>query len=305
MISPSHIVRSAICLSIRAASVISYVRTMELCIIDKSGLRSGVSSVDPTTIADHLSQNIIKGGLVKLYAGLNVIGEEDDEMKYEMAEEILSAVKEQEVDISLLDKFTHSDEKYELKRVKIFVDPLDGTKEYTKGVFEAVTILIGICVDGKPVAGVVNYPFNNSVYWGINGVGTFKILNWDPRTIQKLEIPSLLHTNCIAVSASHMTNELKLYLDALSETRVPSGGCGAKCLQLLEGKIDAYVHPVVGTKKWDTAACDALINIAGGKFTDGLGHPINYDDLNLSNERGLICSSLENHAKFIKLPNAI
>ena len=30
--------------------------------------------------------------------------------------------------------------------VTVFVDPLDATREYTRGVYEAVTVLIGICV---------------------------------------------------------------------------------------------------------------------------------------------------------------
>lgn len=41
-----------------------------------------------------------------------------------------------------------------LESVKIYIDPLDATDEFTKGNYEAVLMLIGIVVDAKPYAGV-------------------------------------------------------------------------------------------------------------------------------------------------------
>lgn len=43
----------------------------------------------------------------------------------------------------------------------IWVDPLDGTKEYTEGFLDHVTVLIGIAVGKRAVAGVINQPFFN------------------------------------------------------------------------------------------------------------------------------------------------
>jgi 3'(2'), 5'-bisphosphate nucleotidase len=64
----------------------------------------------------------------------------------------------------------------------VWVDPLDGTKEYTQSYDEAkfVTILIGVAWKGKPIAGVINQPFYKHeasgsflerVLWGIVGLG--------------------------------------------------------------------------------------------------------------------------------------
>lgn len=66
----------------------------------------------------------------------------------------------------------------------VWVDPLDGTKEYTQSYEEAkfVTILIGVAWKGKPIAGVINQPFYKHeaggsflerVLWGIVGLGKF------------------------------------------------------------------------------------------------------------------------------------
>jgi 3'-phosphoadenosine 5'-phosphosulfate (PAPS) 3'-phosphatase len=44
-------------------------------------------------------------------------------------------------------------------RVSVIVDPLDGTKSYAHGDYDAVSILVGIVVDNVPIFGVVGKPF--------------------------------------------------------------------------------------------------------------------------------------------------
>lgn len=46
-----------------------------------------------------------------------------------------------------------------LSQVTIYVDPLDGTREFVDGRYENVTCLIGIAIDGKPAGGVIGMPF--------------------------------------------------------------------------------------------------------------------------------------------------
>lgn len=46
-------------------------------------------------------------------------------------------------------------------RVRVFVDPLDGTSSYAKGEYDAVTILIAIILDNVPIFGVIGKPFVN------------------------------------------------------------------------------------------------------------------------------------------------
>ncbi len=49
---------------------------------------------------------------------------------------------------------------FETKKAIVWVDPLDGTKEFLKGNLSAVTVLIGLSLEGVPSIGVVHYPFN-------------------------------------------------------------------------------------------------------------------------------------------------
>ncbi|CAD7970491.1 unnamed protein product, partial [Amoebophrya sp. A25] len=46
-----------------------------------------------------------------------------------------------------------------LKAVTIFVDPLDGTREFVDNRLQNVETLIGIALNGRPVAGVIGLPF--------------------------------------------------------------------------------------------------------------------------------------------------
>ena len=63
-------------------------------------------------------------------------------------------------------------------RVAVYVDPLDGTNEFASGERTAVTCLMGVAVDGSPVAGIIGQPFFDRgvgsmgrVVWGGRGVG--------------------------------------------------------------------------------------------------------------------------------------
>lgn len=41
----------------------------------------------------------------------------------------------------------------------VWIDPLDGTKDFTLGNLSAVTVLIGLAINGVPKIGVVHHPF--------------------------------------------------------------------------------------------------------------------------------------------------
>lgn len=62
----------------------------------------------------------------------------------------------------LANQVPHDLYEVELKDVVLFVDPLDGTREFIKGELEAVTTLIGIAYKGEPIAGVVYQPYGKS-----------------------------------------------------------------------------------------------------------------------------------------------
>jgi len=61
----------------------------------------------------------------------------------------------------LLDDEWHEDVKIPLCELCVWVDPLDGTKEFTEGRYEYVSTLIGISCQGHPVAGIISEPYRH------------------------------------------------------------------------------------------------------------------------------------------------
>lgn len=138
------------------------------------------------------------------------------------------------------------------KDIVIWVDPLDGTSEYTQGFLEHVTVMIGLSVCDEAVGGVIHQPYfktNSSdiadgrTIWGLKGLG-----NGGFETIKRPEGELIVTT-----TRSHSNELVQSALQALEPTEVIRvGGAGYKVLQLLEGKADAYVFASGGCKRWDT-----------------------------------------------------
>ena len=143
-----------------------------------------------------------------------------------------------------------------------------------------MTVLIGVAVAGKPVAGVIHQPFYGTTLghpphkqgrtvWGMLGLGV-RGLTPNPTP----DPPGLR----LAVSRSHYSRTVERVTESLGATeKVVAGGAGNKILMVLENTVDAYIYPSTGTKRWDTCAGDALIQAAGGKVTDIHGRPLKYD----------------------------
>lgn len=139
----------------------------------------------------------------------------------------------------------------------IWVDPLDGTSEYTQGILEPVTVLIGLSIQNKAVGGVIHQPYYKKgeqdfgrTIWGLKGLGSGGFDN------KKLPDAELI----VTTTRSHSNELVQSALRAIEPTKVIRvGGAGYKVLQLLEGDAHAYVFASAGCKKWDT--CGKLFTI--------------------------------------------
>jgi len=160
------------------------------------------------------------------------------------------------------------------------VDPLDGTKEFIKknGQF---TVNIGLCEYGIPVFGIVGVPVSGDIYYGIKGVGSFKLLG-EKKT--QLSIPSkdmFLPQIRIVASSSHMNEQTRNYIQQFRDPIIVNTGSSIKLLWVAEGKADLY--PRLGpTYEWDTCAAHAVVKYAGGyvlKFEDSLELTYNKENL--------------------------
>ena len=55
---------------------------------------------------------------------------------------------------------TENFETFNTKDAVVWVDPLDGTSDFVKGNLPAVTVLIGLSINGKSRAGIIHNPFS-------------------------------------------------------------------------------------------------------------------------------------------------
>jgi len=154
------------------------------------------------------------------------------------------------------------------------VDPLDGTKEFVKrnGDF---TVNIALIHQHKPVLGVVYVPVNRQSYYAAEGEGAFKqTVGEQPQNISvRTELPETL---VVAGSRSHVTEDLKKYLDKLPAHDLISIGSSLKFCLVAEGIADLY--PRIGlTSEWDTGAAQCVVEQAGGLVTDLQGKKLQYN----------------------------
>ncbi|XP_004028472.1 3'(2'),5'-bisphosphate nucleotidase 1 isoform X5 [Gorilla gorilla gorilla] len=231
------------------------------------GIVEKTCATDLQTKADRLAQMSICSSLARKFPKLTIIGEE----------------------------------------LVVWVDPLDGTKEYTEGLLDNVTVLIGIAYEGKAIAGVINQPYYNyeagpdavlgRTIWGVLGLGAFGF--------QLKEVPAGKHI--ITTTRSHSNKLVTDCVAAMNPDAVLRvGGAGNKIIQLIEGKASAYVFASPGCKKWDTCAPEVILHAVGGKLTDIHGNVLQYHkDVKHMNSAGVL-ATLRNYDYYAsRVPESI
>jgi 3'(2'), 5'-bisphosphate nucleotidase len=164
------------------------------------------------------------------------------------------------------------------------IDSLDGTKEYMKknGQF---TVNIGLTRNGIPVFGIVSVPVENDIYYGMAGIGSYKINENDNRKIQLNAHDDKKDRFTIVTSNSNMNNETEDYIKknyAKYNYQIINVGSTLKFLMIADGRADLY--PKLGkASEWDTCAAHAVVKYAGGNVTEyGTNRELVYNKENLS-----------------------
>ncbi|MDW5613807.1 MULTISPECIES: histidinol-phosphatase [Mycolicibacterium] len=150
------------------------------------------------------------------------------------------------------------------------VDPIDGTKNFVRGV-PVWSTLIALLVDGVPVVGVISAPALGRRWWAGEGQGAFTSFGGETRRISvsavaDMEAASLSFSD-LATGWEEKRPRFVELLDAVWRMR-GYGDFWSYCL-VAEGAVDIAVEPEV--KLWDLAPLDILVREAGGRFTNLAG----------------------------------
>jgi 3'(2'), 5'-bisphosphate nucleotidase len=219
---------------------------------------------DPVTAADRRANALLLGRLREVFPGVPVVAEESDRATYE--------------------RF------WEAERM-LFVDPLDGTREFIDGNDE-FAVMIGLVEESRAVMGVIHAPASGVTWAGAASLGAWQVdadRRWTPVGVS---VTDAMARARIVVSRSHRSPRLERALAALGPGEVRAmGSAGLKGAEVARGSADAYVDAGAKTKRWDACAVDALVTAAGGRVSDTAGAPIDYRARTLANERGLVVSN--------------
>jgi len=146
------------------------------------------------------------------------------------------------------------------------LDPIDGTKNFVRGVPVWCT-LIAMLVDGTPVVGVVSAPALGRRWWAGAGEGAFTSFGDAKRRISVSGVDDLASASLSFSDLTGWGDRRSRFLDLTDEVwRVRAyGDFWSHCL-VAEGAVDIAIEPDL--KPWDLGPLDLLVREAGGTFTN-------------------------------------
>jgi len=161
-------------------------------------------------------------------------------------------------DAILSEETTSSDSRLANRRVWI-VDPMDGTKEFTRRIPE-FAVSIALSEDGEPVVGVILNPIAEVTVWATRGGGTFR----DGDRVSVSACPRLEDAVLVASRSEISRDELAPYEGWFGELR-PMGSIAWKlaCIASGDGDLNISLAP---KNEWDVCAGDLAVREAGGIY---------------------------------------
>lgn len=162
------------------------------------------------------------------------------------------------------------------------VDPIDGTKNFVRGVPVWAT-LIGLEEDGEMVMGVVSAPSLGRRWWAAKGMGAFtgsRLSNARPLRVSQVDSLEDCSFSYSSLTGWADRGRLRAFLRLAEKAwRTRAYGDFWSYMLVAEGAIDAAAEPEL--ELYDMAALVPIVTEAGGRFTslDGQEGPWGRDAL--------------------------
>ena len=270
-------------------------------------LKDGKDPRSALTEADLAAQHAIIDSLRTAWGpSLHIVGEEDAE-EGDGAPSLPRTKNDTPLRTDFLEDDIGETEELDPNDVTIFVDPLDGTREFVEGRLENCQVLVGIAIDGEAVAGAVGIPFpaghnlttGATIVYGLDGLGTGTMgapLTRGPwpldRNIDGVKYPSP-HFATGDKPAKPVAAALEALKSSFGGSNVDNyGGAGNRIMAASLGEVACSLGHKVGGP-WDLCAPEAIAKASGAGMTDLFGDPIDMyrkDSPKRNNERGFLVS---------------
>jgi histidinol-phosphatase len=156
------------------------------------------------------------------------------------------------------------------------IDPIDGTKNFVRGVPVWAT-LIALVDEGQPVMGLVSAPALSRRWWAAQGSGA-----WTGRSLSSAKRIAVSQVSSIAdaslsyssIASWHKLGKVDPFLDLAEDCwRSRAYGDFWSYMLVAEGAVDIAAEPDL--EVYDMAALVPIVTEAGGRFTslDGRDGP--------------------------------
>ena len=249
---------------------------------------------DALTEADLRAQSAIVDALREAWPDLAIVGEEDGDAA------AAAAVTSSKVPLRHDLCFDNEDGPVvPLADVCVFVDPLDGTREFVEGRLENVQSLVGVSVRGRATAGAIGLPFPNGAYPGEKAAVLYGLVGVGTGVHGTRSEPPEGSYGTGAMPRIETGDSSNAVLAVARETALANGGsihivggAGRKILAAAEQRCTLSIQHM-GTSLWDSCAPGAIAAALGAKVTDLFGAPLVHLPMlpSYKNKHGVVASA--------------
>ena len=239
--------------------------------MDENEIKNIIESlIDTFLIAGDVSIQLRNEGLQKEIKSDNTpVSNGDLEVNKILTKKILKLTP----DIPIVSEETsHNKSKDNLKDFWL-IDPIDGTYDYINNK-EEFTLNAGLILNRKAVAGLINVPAKNRMFYSYGKNNSFEFTR-NKKT--KLDCKKLSPLNSVKVVSysDKLKPEIEKIHKKLGVTEYVKMKSSLKFCVIASGEFDGYVAEPRACE-WDIAAGHAILGNAGGIITDFDGNEITY-----------------------------
>ena len=239
--------------------------------MDENEIKNIIESlIDTFLIAGDVSIQLRNEGLQKQIKSDNTpVSNGDLEVNKILTKKILKLTP----DIPIVSEETsHNKSKDDLKDFWL-IDPIDGTYDYINNK-EEFTLNAGLILNRKAVAGLINVPAKNRMFYSYGKNNSFEFTR-NKKT--KLDCKKLSPLNSVKVVSysDKLKPEIEKIHKKLGVTEYVKMKSSLKFCVIASGEFDGYVAEPRACE-WDIAAGHAILENAGGIITDFDGNEITY-----------------------------